>query len=120
MWKHESNPLCENASMARLQNRHYWLIQGHDSFETIFEMKVLIGQFTSDQIQHSLRALVAKAGLTYAEMVGAYATRRTKIANDMLEVHKDARHPTYSCGSNPFFTARIVDEAGKTVEYPQI
>ena len=64
----------------------YWLIEGHDSFKTFFEMKVGIGQFTSDQIDQLLKALVAKAGLTYSEIVSAYATRRTKIANNLLAV----------------------------------
>lgn len=72
--------------MARQRKELYWHIQGHDSLKTIFETKVPIGQFTSDQIQDLLKALTAKAGLTYVEMVGAYASRRAKIANNLLEV----------------------------------
>ena len=80
-------------------------------------MKVGIGQFTSDQIDYLLKALAAKAGLTYSEIVGAYATRRTKIANDLLAVHAD--YPMVMCGTNPYFTATIVDENGKVVSKPK-
>ena len=95
----------------------YWLIEGHDSFKTFFEMKVGIGQFTSDQIDQLLKALVAKAGLTYSEIVSAYATRRTKIANNLLAVHTD--YPMAMCGTNPYFTATVVDENGKIVSKPK-
>ncbi len=94
-------------------SKHYWLIQGYDGLETIFKTKVGIGQFTTDQIQDLLKALTAKMGLTCDEIVGAYAKRGTKIANDHLAVHHD--FPTYMCGSNPVFTASIVDERGKII-----
>lgn len=94
-------------------SKRYWLIQGHDGVATTFKTKVGIGQFTSDQIRDLLKALTAKMGLTCDEIVGAYAKRGTKIANDHLAVHHD--FPTYMCGSNPFFTASIVDESGKII-----
>jgi hypothetical protein len=99
-------------------SKRYWLIQGHDSFESVFKMKVGIGEFTSDQIQDLLKALAAKTGLTFQEIVGAYAKRGTKIANDLLAVHHD--FPTYMCGSNPTFTARIVDENDKLIPRPKL
>jgi hypothetical protein len=89
----------------------YWLIRGHDGFKTIFEMKVSVGQFTRDQLHQLLKALAAKAGLTDTEIVGAYAKRRTKIANDLLKVHDD--FPTYMCGCGQTFTATVVDESGR-------
>ena len=100
-------------------NKLYWLIRGYDGFKTIFEKRVGLGQFTDDQIQHLLQALAAKAGLNFAEIVGAYATRRTKISNDLLAVHKDMKHSTYMCGSDPVFTASVVDEDGKIIVYPK-
>jgi hypothetical protein len=54
-----------------------------------------------------LMALTAKAALSYDEIVDAYATRRTKIANDHLRVHKDGPLPTFYCGSNPHFIASV-------------
>ena len=91
--------------------KRYWMIRGHDGFETIFEMKVALAQFTENRIEQLLKALAAKTGLTYAEIFGAYATRRTKAANNLLVVHKD--FPTWMCGDNPTITATIVDENGK-------
>jgi hypothetical protein len=99
-------------------SKRYWLIQGYDGLETIFKTKVGIGQFTSDQIQDLLKALTAKMGLTCDEIVGAYAKRGTKIANDLLAVHHD--FPTYMCGSTPVFTASIVDESGKIIPKPKL
>jgi len=94
-------------------NQRYWLIRGYDSTTLIFEKKVKLGQFTEDQIRRLLQALVAKEGLSCAEMLGAYAKRGTTISNNLLEVHKDLRQPTYMCGTNPHFVASVVGEDGK-------
>ena len=100
-------------------SKRYWLIKGHDGFKTIFEMKVGAGQITDDQIHLLLQALAAKAGLTFAQIVGAYAKRRTRISNNLLAVNKDFRHSTFMCGSCPTFTASVVDENGKIIVYPR-
>ena len=81
----------------------YWLIEGFDGTSKIYERKARVGQLTIDQAKDLLRALTAKAGLTFDEMVGAYATRRTRIANDHLHVHRDGPFPVFSCGQNPHF-----------------
>ena len=80
-------------------------------------MNVRLDQFTEDQVKHLLRALVAKAGLTDAEIVGAYAKRKTKIANDLLSVQKDFNYSTYACGDNPSFTASVVDGHGEITNH---
>jgi hypothetical protein len=99
-------------------SKRYWLIQGHNGFKTIFESKVGIGQFTAAQIQDLLKALTAKMALTCEEIIGAYAKRGTKTANDHLAIHHD--FPTYMSGSNPVFTASIVDESGKIISKPKL
>jgi|ERR1700683_1952896 hypothetical protein len=91
----------------------YWRIRGYDSLTEIFGITVECGQFTEDQIKHLLKALTAKAGLGYREIVGAYAKRRTKIANNLLAVHKELWFPSYTCGSNPHFAAAVVGEDGQ-------
>jgi len=98
--------------------KRYWLIRGHDGSKTIFEKQVGLGQFSEEQIKHLLRALTAKAGLTFGEIVGAYARRRTTISNQLLAVHKDFNYPTYMCGSDPLFTASVVDKNGKIHRNP--
>jgi len=89
--------------MSRKKNGFYWLIEGFDSTTKIYEKRLDIGQLTTDQAKALLRALVAKAGLTFDEIVGAYAKRRTSVANVHLEVHKDGPYPVFHCGSNPHF-----------------
>jgi hypothetical protein len=98
-------------------SKRYWLIEGYDSFTKLFEKKVDIGQFTDGQLRQLLRALVAKR-LDDCEIVGAYAKRGTRIANNILDVHHD--YPPYMCGCNPCFTARIVDENGKIIAKPKL
>jgi hypothetical protein len=73
----------------------FWSIRGHDGFKEIFDMTVRLGQFIDEQMKHLLRALTARASLSGREIVGAYAKRKTKIANDLLDVHRDFRYPTY-------------------------
>jgi hypothetical protein len=93
-------------------SKRYWLIEGYDSCTKLFEKKVGIGQFTDGQLRQVLKALVAKR-LDDCEIVGGYAKRGTKIATTTLDVQHDRL--TYSCGCNPFFTARIVEEDGKSI-----
>lgn len=85
----------------------HWLIQGYDSSTLIFEQKVNARCFTDEQMQSLLKALVAKAALTYDEIVGAYARRRSLTANDHLIVQRDAQQ-NLTCGSNPHFIARLL------------
>ncbi len=86
----------------------------------IFEETVKLGQYSEQQIVQLLKALVAKAGLTNSEIVGAYATRKTKIANTLLDVRKDAAQSTYTCGSNPHFVAEVVNSEGAVVRYGKL
>jgi putative addiction module component (TIGR02574 family) len=96
-----------------------WRIRGYDSLKPIFERTVELGQFTENQIGHLLMVLAAKAGLSYEEIVGAYAKRKTKIANDFLVVHRDPKYPSVSCGLNPHFVASVVDENGKITPFSE-
>ena len=45
----------------------------------IYERKVKLSYLSQNQIQALLKALVAKAGLDFNEIVGAYAKKGTKI-----------------------------------------
>lgn len=90
--------------------QRFWHIEGFDSLTKIFDRKVKFGCFSENQIKDLLKALTAKAGLSYDEIVGAYAKKKTKIASEHLLVKKDSTHHTYTCGSNPHFVARIIIE----------
>jgi hypothetical protein len=101
-------------TMKHQKNRKlYWRICGHDGEHATFEKTVEFGQFTAGQMKQLLRALTAKAGLTNEEIVGAFAKRKSKIANDLLPVRRDLNYPTYSCGHGPCYTASVVDDRGR-------
>jgi hypothetical protein len=61
-----------------------------------------------------------QSSIDYDEIVGAYVKRRTKIANDLLAIHREAESATLSCGTNPHFVASVVDENGKIIRYPKL
>jgi hypothetical protein len=90
-----------------------WLIRGYDSTNRIYEKRVDVGQFTEDQIIALLKALAAKTGLGFDEIVGAYAKRRARIANNLPEVQREGPHTVFTCGSNPHFIASIVFEGSR-------
>lgn len=100
-------------------NKRYWLIRGYDSGKRIFEKRVKLGDFTENQIQHLLQMLAAKGGLNYEEIFGAHAKSGSSIRNNLLAVHKNFDPPTWMCGSNPHFTASIVDQEGKIIASPK-
>jgi hypothetical protein len=99
-------------------NKRYWLIRGYDCLELIFEMKVNLGDLNENQLRRLLQVLAAKEGLSYNEVVCAMARRGSKISNDHLAVRKEPDRPVYQCGSNPYFTASVVDENGKLIALP--
>lgn len=90
--------------------QRFWHIEGYDSTTKIYDRKVKIGFFSENQIQNLLKALAAKAGLTFDEIVGAYAKKKTMISNNLLSIQKDGPYPVYMCGDNPHFIARVVVE----------
>jgi len=91
----------------------FWKIEGYDSLTKIYEKELKLGCFSEKQIQAVLQSLVAKAGMDFDEIVGAYAKRGTKGANNLLGVHKDRRHHQFMCGINPYFTARVIEKESR-------
>lgn len=86
----------------------YWHIEGYDSLRKIYDKKVKVGCYPGDHIEELLRALAARAGLSCNEIVGAHAKKGTKVANDLLVVTWSGSPPTYRCGDNPYFLARVI------------
>ncbi|MFC1720107.1 hypothetical protein ACFL00_03090 [Pseudomonadota bacterium] len=91
-----------------------WKIEGWHSTTKIYERELKLGYFSDNQMETLLRTIAAKDGLKFDEIIGAYARRRTKIANDLLVVHSDRKFHSYTCGDNPYFTARVVDSDCKS------
>ena len=91
--------------------RKYWRIVGYNSTRKIYEDTMLLGCCSEREMEALLRALVAKAALTYEEIVDSYAKRNTRRHASHLEVQRDAgARFILNCGSNPYFTASVVEE----------
>ena len=84
----------------------YWHIEGFNGLEKIYGRTVKFGYLSENQLVAVLKTLTARAGLGYDEILGAYAKRGTKIANQHLLTIKDKN--TYMCGDNPHFIARVI------------
>jgi hypothetical protein len=100
--------------------QRYWRIRGYDDTREIFELWVELEQISYERIKQVLKTLVAKATLNYSEIVGAYAKRRTKFANNNLAVSWESESGAFRCGTDLRFTASVVDANGKTVSYPKL
>jgi hypothetical protein len=90
-------------------NRKYWKIEGYEGQKKVFETQVKYGYFSENKIKCLLKAMAAKAGLNYDEMVVAYSNKDARISSNLLEVQRDNSGATLSCGTNPYFTARVVN-----------
>jgi hypothetical protein len=90
--------------------QRFWHIEGYDSFDKIYDKKVKFGYFSDNQIKDLLKALTAKAALSFDEIVGAYSKKNTKISNEHLLIQRDGPSQVYTCGSNPHFIARVIVE----------
>lgn len=91
--------------------QRYWHIEGYEGTTKIFDRRVKVGYFSEDRIKALLMALAAKAELTFDEILGSYAARNARIANDLLEVHRSfGPKPSYTCGSDRWFSAQVVED----------
>ncbi len=88
-----------------------WHIEGYEGLTKIYDRKLSIGYFSEAQLKSLLMALTAKAGLNMDEVVGAYVRKNSKIHNNLLVVKRGFR-AEFSCGENPYFIARAVDDNG--------
>ena len=89
----------------------HWHIQGFDSTSPIFDIKIKYSDLGVKQLEALLMALTARSEHSYEEIVGGYVRRRSKLANDLLQVRKGGLHPVYTCGINPHFIARVTGDA---------
>lgn len=89
-----------------VKSRWYWHIEGYEGTKKFFGRQVNYSQFSEAQIRAVLMALAAKGGLTYNEIINAYASARAPAKNELLHVHRSfGPRPTYTCGDDPSFSA---------------
>jgi hypothetical protein len=100
--------------------KYSWRIRGYKGFDTFFDVTIPYGCLTDDQLKQLLKCLSAKEGLSYSEIIGAYSKRKTKSANELLDVQKYGPSQGYSCGQDPHFNAVIVDEKGNLHKPPPL
>ncbi|RUO69613.1 hypothetical protein [Idiomarina ramblicola] len=91
-------------------NQKYWKIEGFDGADKIFEKKVRAWAFSESKIQEALKALASRGGLELDEILGAYARKGAKEANELLVVNREQGNPIFSCGENPHFIATVIYE----------
>jgi len=89
--------------------KHAWRIEGFDGTELIFEKDVPLHLLSDRQIEEVLRRLVSRH-LSENDVIGASLNRKTK-RTPFLDVRRSAQPPIMiSCGENPHYIARVVDE----------
>lgn len=104
--------------MAAHKARRFWRIVGNLGTTQIHDQTVPIGEFSDAAMEHLLRALAARAGLDFSDIVNAYAKRHTRRFSPLLEVrHAGFPYITLSCGNNPYFTATVVDAEGRPIKH---
>ncbi len=95
--------------MAKRQPTSHWIIRGYESAEKIYERKVKAGVFSERRIEILLMALSAKQ-LTFDEIVGACAKKKTKLRNELLTVQRETTRYMLWCGKGRYFTAEIAQQ----------
>jgi hypothetical protein len=98
----------------------YWRITGYEGYDTIFDKTIPYGSLTESQLKQLLKCLLAKASLSYEEIVGAYVKRKTKLAHSHLDVSRSGPYQEFYCGGDPMFVAMLVGEDGKRATYPPL
>ena len=102
-------------------SKRYWRIRGEKKSDTIFDVTIPSGSITDEQLKELLKCLAATTGrLSCGEIIGAYVKRKTKLANEVLGVKSMGPYLGYWCGTEPSFTAILVDEKGERIECPAL
>lgn len=92
-----------------MNGKHFWRIEGFDGTELVFETSVPLHHLSQKQVEEVLRRLTCRH-LSENEIVEASLNRRAKRTM-LLDIRRDAQTPlVMSCGENPHYVARLVDE----------
>ncbi len=92
------------------RSKRYWMISGWDSARKLSEFKLPYESMGERQVSNLLQTLTAKHALTDDEVVGSCVKRRSDAYLGLLEVTAFCHPYSLSCGQNPSFTARVIDE----------
>lgn len=94
-----------------MATKKYWRIVGYDSTTQIFEKLVPLGTLSQNQMTGALRALTARAGLTFDEILDCHVKKNAKAYRALLEVQIESKPKfSMSCGTNPYFISSVVEK----------
>ena len=65
--------------------KRFWRIRGYSRSKKILDERIPVGCMTERQLQELLKCLMAKEGLDYREIVGAYAKRKDTFNNNRYD-----------------------------------
>lgn len=88
----------------------YWIIERYESNQLIKEHKIPFGLMTEKQVENLLKTLTAKYSLNDEETINSYLKRNTQRYTGFLEIQRSWPPYEVSCGDNPHFIAKVVDE----------
>lgn len=86
----------------------------------ISEMKIPSGKITEKQLNRLLQTLVAKHGLTDAEIASCFYRKNCNGRSLLLEIRYDKRNHTRECGHDPYYSASFVNESGEVLLCPTL
>jgi hypothetical protein len=96
--------------MPRSKSRRFWKITGTESLREIYSRRIPYGSINESRLRELLAALAAKHSLTDDEIVDSYLNPKAKGYRLHLEIQAHSSPYSLSCGPNPEFHARIVEE----------
>ncbi len=91
-------------------SKRYWMVSGWDNALKLSEFKLPYESMGERQVSNLLRTLTAKHALTDDEVVSSCVKPRSDTYRGLLEVTTYCHPYSLSCGQNPSFTARVVEE----------
>lgn len=87
--------------------KRMWVVEGRDGANSVlWSAKVPFGRYSERQMEDLLRLLVARAELTFDEILASTGRRRSSRAA-LLNVHHQMQPYGLSCGCGRWFTARV-------------
>jgi hypothetical protein len=89
--------------------RRFWLIEGRDGAGPVtWSAEVPFGRYTEHRIEELLRLLVARAELSFDEILASTGRRRAGRAS-LLDIQRSFRPFALHGGSGWSFVARVVE-----------
>lgn len=93
-----------------MKKNKYWIVEHYDSTELVSEYKINYGCMTEKQMENLLKTFVVKYSMNDEETINSFVKKNTKAYTGFLEISKSSPPFSISCGDNPYFIARVVEE----------